>query len=89
MLVNEQSERIEAEGGTVAGVHLAVGRPEEEIVELGEKAGVGMIVMGSRGLGGVRRALLGSVSEFVVHYAGCPVLVVRREGVPQPPIGSS
>ena len=78
-LVSEQAERIEAEGQTVAGAHLALGRPEEEIVELGEKLDAGMIVVGSRGLGGVRRALMGSVSEFVVHYAGCPVLVVRRE----------
>lgn len=78
-LVSEQAERMEAEGGVVAGVHLALGRPEEEIVELGEELNAVMIIMGSRGLGGVRRALLGSVSEFVVHYAGCPVLVVRLE----------
>jgi nucleotide-binding universal stress UspA family protein len=78
-LVNKEAKRIEAEGGEVAGVHLAVGRPEEEIVELGENLDAGMIVMGSRGMGGMRRALMGSVSEFVVHYADRPVLVVRRE----------
>jgi nucleotide-binding universal stress UspA family protein len=35
--------------------------------------------MGSRGLGGVRRALMGSVSDSVVRHAPCPVLVVRPE----------
>jgi nucleotide-binding universal stress UspA family protein len=39
-------------------------------------------VMGSRGHGGVRRALMGSVSDSVVRHAHCPVLVVRdyKEG---------
>jgi nucleotide-binding universal stress UspA family protein len=36
-------------------------------------------VMGSRGLGGIRRALMGSVSDSVVRHAHCPVLVVREE----------
>jgi nucleotide-binding universal stress UspA family protein len=35
-------------------------------------------VMGSRGLEGIRRALLGSVSESVLHHAHCPVMVVRE-----------
>jgi nucleotide-binding universal stress UspA family protein len=34
--------------------------------------------MGSRGHGGIRRALLGSVSDPVVRHAHCPVLVVRE-----------
>jgi len=78
-LLNAQVERIEGDGVTLAGVHLALGRPDEEIVELGEKLDASMIVVGSRGLGGVRRALMGGVSEFVVHYADCPVLVNRRD----------
>jgi nucleotide-binding universal stress UspA family protein len=43
---------------------------------LAEEVGVGFIVVGSRGQGGVRRALMGSVSDFVVRHAHCPVLVV-------------
>ena len=35
--------------------------------------------MGSRGLGGVRRALMGSVSDSVVRHAHCPVFVVRTD----------
>jgi nucleotide-binding universal stress UspA family protein len=44
---------------------------------LAEELGVGLIVMGSRGLGGVRRALMGSISDSVVRHAHCPVLVTR------------
>jgi nucleotide-binding universal stress UspA family protein len=48
-------------------------------VALAEELGADLIVMGSRGLGGVRRALMGSVSDSVVRHAHCPVLVVRPE----------
>jgi nucleotide-binding universal stress UspA family protein len=37
------------------------------------------VVMGSRGLGGIRRALVGSVSDSVVRHAHCPVIVMRKE----------
>jgi nucleotide-binding universal stress UspA family protein len=56
-----------------------VGRADDKIVLLAEELGAGLIVMGSRGQGGIRRALLGSVSSSVVHHAHCPVMVVRPE----------
>lgn len=78
-LLDEQAEQIRAAGGSIAEVHLEVGRPDEGIVHLAEDLGTGLIVMGSRGLGGIRRALLGSVSDSVVRHAPCPVVVVRPE----------
>lgn len=63
--------------GELAGAHARVGRPDEEILRLAERLGVGLIVVGSRGLGPIRRALIGSVSASVVRHAHCPVLVVR------------
>ncbi|MFL5990716.1 MAG: universal stress protein [Rubrobacteraceae bacterium] len=45
---------------------------------MSEEIGATMIVMGSRGLGAVRRALMGSVSDSVVRHAHCPVLVMRH-----------
>ncbi len=75
-----QVQKVEEAGGTVAEGHLRVGgRPDQEIVRLSEEIGAGLIVVGSRGLGGLRRALMGSVSDSVVRHAHCPVLVVRRE----------
>jgi nucleotide-binding universal stress UspA family protein len=78
-LRDEQVEKIEASGGSVANVHMAVGRPADEIVAYAQNQGVGLIVMGSRGREGIRRALMGSVSDAVVRHAHCPVMVVRPE----------
>lgn len=76
-LLDEQADEIRSAAETLAGAHLRMGRPDEEIVVLGEEIGAGLIVTGSRGLGGIRRALMGSVSDSVVRHAHCPVLVVR------------
>jgi nucleotide-binding universal stress UspA family protein len=78
-ILDNQVRKIEEGGGTVQEAHLRRGRKDEEIVRVGEEIGAGLIVMGSRGLGGVRRALMGSVSDSVIRHAHCPVLVVRKE----------
>jgi nucleotide-binding universal stress UspA family protein len=77
-VLDEQVERIRKMGVDVAEAHLRTGEPEKEIVALAEELGAGLIAMGSRGLGGIRRALMGGVSDSVVRHAHCPVLVVRR-----------
>ena len=87
-LLNEQVKRLESAGSSVAQSHLRMGGAAEEIVALGEEMEAGLIVVGSRGRGGLRRALMGSVSDAVVRYAHCPVLVVRR-GEDGEPIVSS
>ncbi len=53
------------------------GQPVNRIVETAKDLKADMIVIGSRGLGGFQRLLLGSVSDGVVHHAHCPVLIVR------------
>ncbi|WP_166179251.1 universal stress protein [Rubrobacter tropicus] len=80
--VEERAARLREEAGVKsAEAHLAFGEPAREVVRLAEEVGAGMVVVGSRGLGGVRRMLLGSVSDAVVEHAPCPVMVVRA-GVP-------
>ena len=76
--LKEQAERIGSDGGKVAETHLRSGDPDKEILRTAEALGVGLIVVGSRGLGAVSRALMGSVSDSVVRHAHCPVFVVRQ-----------
>jgi len=77
-VLETEVEKVREEGGTVTRTHLRMGKAAAEIVELAEELGAGLVVVGSRGLGGIRRALMGSVSDSVVRHAHCPVLVVRR-----------
>jgi nucleotide-binding universal stress UspA family protein len=81
-LLDEQVKRVEEAGGTVAGAHFRMARPDQGILAVGEDISTGLIVLGSRGLGGVKRALMGSVSDSVVRHAHCPVMVVRQEDDP-------
>jgi nucleotide-binding universal stress UspA family protein len=75
--LEEQAERLRSAGGTVTGAHLKKGRPADEIAGLAEELGASLIAMGSRGLGTIKRLVVGSVSEGVVSLAPCPVLVMR------------
>jgi nucleotide-binding universal stress UspA family protein len=91
-ILDEQARKIEQAGGEVAQTHLrlAEGHPgfehhsSDDVVRVAEEIGAGLIVLGSRGLGGMRQALMGSVSDSVVRHAHCPVLVVRGEPVSFP-----
>src|SRR5262249_25479068 len=52
--------------------------PGRAIVKHAESIGADVIVVGTHGRGAVSRLLMGSVAEYVVRHAPCPVLVVRR-----------
>lgn len=58
---------------------IIVGRTSvaNEIVEYAEKENINIIIIGSRGISGFKRMLLGSVANEVVTYAHCPVFVVK------------
>jgi nucleotide-binding universal stress UspA family protein len=56
---------------------LIDGRPADRIVEIADKENFDLIVMGSRGVGGVKKFFLGSVSDRVADEAHCPVLIVK------------
>jgi nucleotide-binding universal stress UspA family protein len=56
---------------------VAGGEPEHLIVEIAERYGCDAIVMGARGMGDWRAALLGSVSQEVVQHSPVPVTVVK------------
>ncbi len=56
---------------------LVEGRPADQIVENAKNENSDIIVMGSRGLGGIKEFLLGSVSDRVADHATCPVLIIK------------
>jgi nucleotide-binding universal stress UspA family protein len=76
-LLGEEVKRVEDSGGLVTGAHLLEGRAADEILDLAEQIGAGLVVIGSRGLGPVGRIALGSVSEAVIHHSRWPVMVLR------------
>lgn len=84
-LLDEQAKHIEEGGGRVAGTYVRRGQAVEQILDLAEELGAGLMVMGSRGLNPLKRLVLGSVSEGVVRHASCPVLVVRGGAGSWPP----
>lgn len=56
---------------------LLNGRPAEKIIEVAKEGSFDLIVMGSRGLGGIKEFFLGSVSDRVADEAPCPVLIMK------------
>jgi nucleotide-binding universal stress UspA family protein len=77
VLLDEQVKDVEDAGGTVAEIHLRGEQPAERIVALAEELGTYLMVVWSRGRGGIRRVLTGSVFDRVIHHARRPVVVVR------------
>jgi len=73
-------EKAEEHGVTLRE-HHAGGKPHEVIAEHAESKDIDLVVMGSHGRAGVRRALLGSVTERTLRSTDVPVLVVDYEGV--------
>ena len=62
--------------GIEASIHFVFGVPSRVIAQHAEKAKIDLIVMGTRGLGAIKRGFLGSVAERTVRTAPCPVLTV-------------
>ena len=73
----ETLERVPApESPLLPALDIVTGEPAEEILKAAERAGAGLIVMGTRGLGAAGRLMFGSTAERVVRAARVPVLAV-------------
>jgi nucleotide-binding universal stress UspA family protein len=70
----------EVPDGTDVSTATAIGPLAPSILAEADKHASDLIVVGARGLGAVKRVLLGSVSEAVLRHATCPVLVVHPRG---------
>lgn len=69
-LVRAAGVEFESEVGT--------GDPGHVLVEIGENYGCELVIMGARGVGALRAALLGSVSSSVLHASTVPVMIVKQ-----------
>ena len=63
--------------GLDLATEIEVGHPAEHIVHRAEHAETALIIMGRRGVSSFQRWMLGSISERVLRYAHCPVMVVH------------
>ena len=79
LALKAQHDRIQVE----VFHHVVDATPASAICDVADEVGADLILVGTHGRTGVRRALLGSVAEKVVRDAGCPVLVMRPRG-PRP-----
>jgi nucleotide-binding universal stress UspA family protein len=73
-VLTEAEERL---GLVDVEVRVVGGEPGAAICELADEVSAGAIVLGTRGRGGITRALLGSVSDYVTRTAPCTVVVGR------------
>ncbi|KAK2167557.1 hypothetical protein LSH36_26g04062 [Paralvinella palmiformis] len=84
VLEREYREKIDKYQLTAKILVTLDSKPGETIVKIADEEGANLIVTGSRGSGKVRRTIMGSVSDYVLHHAHCPVLVCRQEAFHQP-----
>lgn len=56
---------------------ISQGDPASRIIDIATERDVDLIVLGSRGIGGIKRLFVGSISDKVANQAPCPVLIVR------------
>jgi universal stress protein A len=75
----EWREKATAQGVRVQE-HITAHFPAEEIAATADHLGIDLIVMGTRGLTGLKHVLLGSVAERTIRLAKCPVLTVKSAG---------
>lgn len=75
--VQHLADQLRADGVRVSAVRAIDGHAGRTIVEVAKSERLDAIVMASRGRGGVRRFVLGSVADYVVRHAPCPVLLVH------------
>ena len=74
----ESAQALLRAAGAVFESETAAGDPGHMLVEIAERFECDMVIMGARGVGALRSALLGSVSNSVLHGANVPVMVVKE-----------
>jgi nucleotide-binding universal stress UspA family protein len=78
--------RLRAGGTRLSSAVMLSGKPGPALAEYVREMGIDLVVMGTHGRGGLRRAWVGSVADYLVRHLQAPVLLVRPddEGAPRP-----
>ena len=79
----EPARALVQAAGVEHEIEVASGDPAHTLIDILENFGCDMVVMGARGMGTLRSALLGSVSNEVLHAGGVPVRVVKQPPEPE------
>ncbi len=74
----ESAEALCKAAGVACELEVASGDPAHALVDIAERFGCDAVIMGARGRGAVRSALLGSVSQAMVHASAIPVTIVKH-----------
>jgi len=87
---DEEARQVALEVAATLGVdsaHIVVlrGDPAAALVQHAESVRASAVVIGTRGRGGIKRAVLGSVSDHVIRHAPCPVVVATHHGAEHEP----
>jgi nucleotide-binding universal stress UspA family protein len=77
-VIDQWAEKLRARANGPVTAQTRRGRAGAQILDVLDSAAFDLVVMGSHGRTGLRRALLGSVAEKIVRHAACPVLVARK-----------
>jgi nucleotide-binding universal stress UspA family protein len=81
--VQQELDHADVRGSVHFFVHARIGKAAEEILLLAREVGADLIIVGSKGMTGLERLILGSTSEHVVREAGCTVEVARPKQYPE------
>ena len=55
---------------------VRIGEPKDEIIKMAEEIKPDLLILGTRGMGLIKRLLLGSVSEYCIHHSNYPILLI-------------
>lgn len=73
----DKAKRIAARDGVDLREKICYGNPGSEIVKVASKNKADLIVIGARGMGGIKETFLGSTSQYVAHKTKVPVVIVK------------
>ncbi len=75
--IMEFAKELSAKNGILFEKKIRFGYPDQSIVKYANSENYDMVIIGARGLSGIKEIFLGSVSNYVMHKSTIPVLVVK------------